>query len=131
MPVSNRRGPAGRAVISSSLERTRRRPPDLQAFADPAGPEVQPLPPGARRLRAARPQNYCVTEEPCAAAGLSLSQARDWYVLALSCPWFPRVCRFTCDYTQWACEQAMKGCTARRPEDRPRKPFLRIVYPHP
>src|SRR2546429_7072096 len=70
MPVSNRSGPAGRALISSSLERARRRPPDLPAFADPAGPEVQPLPPGARRLRAARPRNYCVTEEPCAAAGL-------------------------------------------------------------
>jgi len=25
----------------------------------------------------------------------------------------------------------MKGCTARRPEERPRKPFLRIVYPRP
>ena len=116
MPVSNRSGPAGRALIFSSLERARRRPPDLQAFADPAGPEVQPLPPGARRLRAARPRNYCVTEEPCAAAGLSRSQARDWCACGFrdgpnANPWRSRPCSSdACERPQWS--QALRSTAA-------------------
>jgi hypothetical protein len=62
---------AGSEVISSSLERARRRLPGFRVFADPAALEVPPLPSGARQLRVAPLRNYCVIGGPCEAVGPS------------------------------------------------------------